>query len=133
MRWRVLQSGQRSCSWFQAMSQVFPGVTPQLLHRIHVIHTWDTGAGSPEVREMDQNLKVAGCPRPGEERWEMNWLRPEGCWFQIITGIHYCCALEQGTYANWTIHLHCMVLTHSTVKNSRKSEWGEEKLNSNRC
>ncbi len=37
--WRTVQSGQRSCSWFQAKSQVFPGVTPQLLHRMQVMHT----------------------------------------------------------------------------------------------
>lgn len=38
--WRRVQSGHRSSSWFQAKSQVFPGVTPQLLHRMHVMHTY---------------------------------------------------------------------------------------------
>lgn len=37
---RTVQSGQRSSSWFHAKSQVFPGVTPQLLHRMQVMHTY---------------------------------------------------------------------------------------------
>ena len=38
--YRGVQSGQRSCSWFQDMSQFFPGVTPQLLQRMHTMHTY---------------------------------------------------------------------------------------------
>lgn len=40
LSWRTVQSGQRSFSWFQAKSQVFPGVTPQLLHLMQVMHTY---------------------------------------------------------------------------------------------
>lgn len=55
--WRRVQSGHKSSSWFQAKSQVFPGVTPQLLHRMQVMHTYKKSVKDRE-REREKKHKL---------------------------------------------------------------------------